>query len=323
MDSAVTKRGRPSKPFIARQQAHWGEIIQGPVRFEERVVTALITMPRLDRQTVAEFTPAEGTELSVTPSYALKALKGVRMYLDSLGLFSMGGHLRLRSNIRVGCGSGSSTCDIVAAMKAVAVAFRVVPHPMELQTLCWQIERASDPLALGASAPVLYASRCGKLIKRYAHNLPDLICLGFDTASTKMVSTEELAARESYSERDIEQFSEVLILAERGIQDGSAALLADAATESARLNQERLPIDSFGQILEASYEVGALGISSSHSGTVAAALFSPDVQFLADRLEELQRHLSGFGCSDVGMFTVGKKAAQLMPRQAAMTRTAM
>jgi uncharacterized protein involved in propanediol utilization len=88
------------------------------------------------------------------------------------------------------------------------------------------------------------------------------------------------------------------------IQRSQVSGLASAATDSARLNQPRVPTRGFEELVRMVSEAGASGLSVSHSGTVAAAIFDPARQGLRYRMGELAAALSAIGCSDVCPFEV-------------------
>src|SRR3954468_17931978 len=78
-------RGRTS---TFTQATHWGELVQGPFRHRGRLITALITLPRRDLSSTAEFTPFPG-ELTVDPGWCTKAARAARLVLDRAGGLDM------------------------------------------------------------------------------------------------------------------------------------------------------------------------------------------------------------------------------------------
>lgn len=306
IDSLITSGPGEGSPGVVVQTSHHGELIQGPVNHRNRRITGLITLPRNDRFTVAHFQPKRGREIVVSPSYAHKARKAARWLLDDAGLPHIGGSLCLGSNITPGSGNGSSTADIVAALRAVAISFGLQLSPMSIQKIAWLIEGASDPIALlnSRSVPV-YGSRTGEVIKFIPATLPAMTCLGFNAAPGVSVETEGLIGRESYTEEEVSEFASILRQAENGIRKKRVDIVASASTQSASLNQQHVALPNFVSLVRICREEGAFGLACSHSGTVAAAIFSPYMSGIASHLEKLAKRLAHEGCVDIGVFEVG------------------
>ena len=65
-----------------------------------------------------------------------------------------------------------------------------------IQRLCWEIEGASDPLALVSNGEVVvYSSRTGEIVRRLGQPLPSMVCLGFKQRPGQVVLTESLVGR--------------------------------------------------------------------------------------------------------------------------------
>ncbi len=176
---------------------------------------------------------------------------------------------------------------------------------LAIQALDWEIEGAADPLALIAHGrSVLYGSRTGQIIRWFSRPLPAMMCLGFNTAPGQVVLTAELAKRTTYSMAEESTFERILLRATGAIESGNLEDLATAATDSARLNQERLACRNFESIVQLAQEAGALGVSISHSGTVATAIFAPTVAGHDPRVLSLTEALRALGCDAISPFRV-------------------
>ncbi|WP_372719232.1 hypothetical protein [Novipirellula sp.] len=300
------ERRRQSTPAAATcsQFTHWGELIQGPVEHRGRIVTGLITLPRFDLCSTATFTPHDGP-LCIHPKWCTKANLAVQRVLQLTGNSDCGGTLVIRSNIPLGCGAGGTTADVTASIRAVSRAFGVDLPPDEVQAIDWEIERAADPLALIANGDVvLYGSRIGETIKRLRTPLPSMRCLAFNPAPGRQVLTEEVARNTHYTVSEVKDFRGILSRAIAAIQSGNIGELAVAATESARLNQTRVMIPDFNFNVDRCLAAGALGMSVSHSGTVAAAIFDPADSQVDARMNELAAKFVASGYSHVASFDV-------------------
>jgi uncharacterized protein involved in propanediol utilization len=294
----------PGQTTTFTQATHWGELVQGPFRHRGRLITALITLPRRDLSSTAEFTPFPG-ELTVDPGWCTKAARAARLVLDRAGGLDMGGRLQLRTNIPLGCGSGSTTADVTATIRAVGEALGLRLSAGQVQRMDWTIERAADPLALlEVGRAVVYGSRSGETVRWLTRTLPPMRCLAFNTRPGETVLTEELASRTEYCPAEEAAFRDILHRASAAIESGRLGDLARAATDSARLNQGRLPTRHFDELLRMSSGAGGAGLALSHSGTVGAVLFDPGLADLEIRVADLADGLRALGCGDVVPFNV-------------------
>ena len=104
---------------------HHGELIQGVFEGEKaRLHRVLVTLPALRLKSEARFETSEITNLTVDPAHKAKAAAAARLTLDLLKTTD-GGTLSIKSSIPVGRGYGSSTADVVAAIRAVSSAHEV------------------------------------------------------------------------------------------------------------------------------------------------------------------------------------------------------
>ncbi len=297
---------RISQNGVAIQSSHWGEIIQGPTRDKRgNVRTALITLPRADKVAVAEFHLKAGRQINVFPSWKQRSLDAARLVLDNYEIGDCGGDLLVLDNIPAGKGAGGSSANVIAAIAAAAAAAGIWISREEVQRTAFEVEGASDPLALGSGrATAVYGSRSGEVVEWVSSPLPRMECLGFVTDPDAIVLTSGLVGRENYSADEIASFRQILRVAKRGIEARRVDLIAEAATESALLNQQRVVTRRLGDVLLIAKEAGAKGISVSHSGVVASAIFDPGTPDLASRTNWASACLRGIGAADVRPFSV-------------------
>lgn len=234
-------------------------------------------------------------ELTVAPSWCRKAERAARLVLERAGRPELGGTLRIRTNIPLGCGCGSTTADVTATIRAVgkAVGLRLTSEQVQRQD--WEAEGAADPPASGRA--VVYGSRTGQIVRRLHRPLPAMSCLGFNTRPGVIVLTEELASRTEYSLKEEVAFREVL-------GQASAAIEAGRLIPPARLNQSRLPTHRFDELIRLILKAGAAGLAVSHSGTVGAALFDPEIPDLGSRVADLGTALGSLGYDNISAFSV-------------------
>lgn len=289
----------------ALQESHFGELIQGPVYHNNRIVTAVVTLPRHDRYSIARVVVNSDVETAKKPTHATRACQGAQEVLRLAGGDMTRLGLTLNSNIRAGSGGGSSTADILATIRATCNAVHFTMSNEAMQQLCWEIEGASDPLMICRHEAVLYGSRCGTVIRYFGRPLPEMICLGFDTSSNTEVLTSSLVGRENYSWKDVCEFRRCLSLFEQGLVMNDAKTIGEAATLSAELNQPRLQTRSFEKLQNLAKSVGSIGFTISHSGTVASFLFERTDLSVCARVQDASDGLQSLGCGDISTFSVG------------------
>ncbi|MQA12404.1 MAG: GHMP kinase [Pseudonocardiaceae bacterium] len=278
---------------------HHGEILQGVFRDHAGVpCRGLVTLPMADLGTYAEFVrqpdrPAE--QLTVSPADRSKALRATA---DTVPLCARlarhpvcGGQLRLTSHIPVGLGMGSSTSDIIAAVRAVAASFGVELAPATIARLAVRAERASDPLML-ENRPLLFAQREGQVLEVLGASLPRVIVVGCTTGGGRPVDTLALPPVEH---TDVDTFELLRTALRRAITAADPALLGWVSTESARSNQRLLVKEELGVLEGVADAVGAVGVQVAHSGNVAGVLFDPATRELRRRLRQCVHALRGNG----------------------------
>lgn len=96
---------------------HHGELLQGAFTGPSGApVRALVTLPCPLHTTRATFTPVPGGEVTVSPPWKEKARRAAELALDGRHLRT-GGHLDLVGDAPLGRGFGSSTSDVLAAVR--------------------------------------------------------------------------------------------------------------------------------------------------------------------------------------------------------------
>ena len=286
-------------PAVGRGTAigHHGEVLQGAVRDASgRLRRALVSLPCTRFRASATFEP-DGGPLRVSPAGKVKALRAAALLLDRLGLQDEGGMLSVESGIPQAWGLGSSTADVVAALRAVARAFRARLTAEEIATLAVRAEVASDSTMFGESA-VLFAQREGAVLEYFGWPLPPMELLGFNADPAGAgIDTLDLPPAE-YTWREVEAFRPLLGLLRHGLRTRDAALVGRVASASARVNQRFLPTPGFRELERIAADAGAAGVQVAHSGVVAGLLFDaadPRVQERVDRARTRLEEALGIG----------------------------
>ena len=258
---------------VGRCRGHHGELIQGALRDGDRIVPCLVSVPLPTKSASARLELFAAPRLEVVPPWKHKALEAVRLALDELGRGGATGRLTLDGAIRPGLGLGSSTADVVAAIRAAADAVGESLSPPDMARIAVKAELAGDPLMFDQPA-LLYAQREGRIVESWGDWYPDFQLFSFPLAPGGGGGVDTLAlAKLAFSDRDLEDFQAILGQAREGFRTRDPAKVASAATRSAMLNQRRLPLPRFDAFLALAEAVGALGVQIAHSGIYAGLLF--------------------------------------------------
>jgi uncharacterized protein involved in propanediol utilization len=266
---------------------HHGELLQGGVRWEGEVVSCLITLPvgGVGSQVwyVAEgagrvlalggglAAACPGGLVEVVPAWKGKAARAAALALAFVGA-PVAGRLEIECSVATGVGLGSSTCDVVAAIRAVCGAYGVEVGAADVARLAVEAEGAADPIMFDGEM-VLFAQRRGRVLEWFGSWVPPYVVLSIDTdPGGPGVDTLSLPVPH-YTDADLDAFESMVGRARLAFQQRDLAALAAVATESATLNQRFVPLRNFPEICDLAAEYRALGVQISHSGTVAGILF--------------------------------------------------
>lgn len=288
---------------------HHGEILQGVfLDADGRRCAGLVTLPMDGPGSRAEFLRRPGTPpeaLTAVPAGRTKAVRAAALALaqcaERTGQPPCGGELRLSGDIPVGLGMGSSTSDVIAAVRAVADSYGLRLAPESVARLAVRAELACDPL-MWDGRPVLFAQREGRVLEVLGPALPPLVVVGCALGAGAPVDTLSLPAPEP-DEDEVRAFERLRTLLRRAVAAADARLLGQVATESARLGQRRLRHPEFEALLTVSRRAGAVGVQIAHSGAVAGVLFEPAAPGLRHRVRGCLRALDAHGIPATRTFT--------------------
>lgn len=293
-------RPRAGVGFAGR---HHGEILQGarwppgdhgvtePVPF-------LVTMPVPEHGSRARFVPRPGELLEVEPAWKVKAARAARCALDFLGERRSGGRLSVDCPVPPGLGLGSSTSDVVAAIRAVCDAHGALIEPRQLARLAVETERAIDPIMFEEA--VLFDPRQGRVLEHWQGGLPEFFVVSVDTDPLGGgIDTLSLAVPR-YTRAELTEYEELIRRARAAFRARDALAMAEVATRSAELNQRILPMRGFAELLALAHQAGCLGLQIAHSGTVAGFLFDCAARDEAE--DRLRPALRALGMRCLGAF---------------------
>ncbi|GGP66200.1 GHMP family kinase ATP-binding protein [Saccharothrix coeruleofusca] len=286
-EAATTVLDRPPltggpPPAVGRGRAacHHGELLQGCFpdgRGGRR--NGLVTLPVAEPATHAEFRRDRAlspSDIRVDPpdrtNTARAAALAVAECARRTGQRPDGGRVLLRGGVPVGVGMGSSTSDLIAAVRAVADSYGTTLPARVVAAIAVRVETASDPLMLD-DRPLLFAQREGTVIEVLGDRLPPLVVVSCLTGGGAPVDTAALPS-DDYDDEEVEVFAGLRADIRRAIRRGDPELLGRVCTRSARLNQRRLPKPELPLLIEVAERAGAVGVQVAHSGNVAGVLFA-------------------------------------------------
>ncbi|MEV1295871.1 GHMP kinase [Pseudonocardia sp. NPDC049635] len=288
---------------------HHGELLQGFFRGPGGTPRpGLVTLPSPAAGVHARFRPdPELTGVTVHPPGRTKAARAAGLALRRVTPpgAPWGGRLRLAGPVTPGLGMGSSTADVVAAVRAVADACGAVPDPHTVARIAVAAEGASDPLMFDDPAARLFAQRDGVVVEVLGPSLPPLLVLGCLLDGGRPVDTPagEPAVPAA---RLVDAYEELRDRLRAALAVGDPAGVAAVATRSARLHRTD---DQLDRLLAAAEVPGVLGVQIAHSGSVAGLLVDPAGADPAVVVERADRALRATGLAVTGPFVVGTGSA--------------
>jgi uncharacterized protein involved in propanediol utilization len=278
--------------------AHHGEILQGV--FPDRYgVTrrGLVTLPCPALGTNATFFPDAKSESRIhpCPQWCAKAARAAEITLKHYAPCApSGGELVLDSSIQPGIGMGSSTSDVVAAIRTVADCYGLPLTVADVARLAVAAEGASDSIMMGDRV-VLFAQREGRVLEFIGYDPIPLLVISCDTDPTgKGIDTLKHPAA-TYSDVEEREFKVLLGALRHAVSTGDAVLLGRVASASARINQRYTPKSRLNELFGIADETGAVGVQVAHSGTVVGLLFDARDSTAHNRVKRCQQTLEQEG----------------------------
>ncbi|TWH20831.1 hypothetical protein [Prauserella rugosa] len=291
---------RPAARASAR--CHHGELLQGVFLDDRgRARSALVTLPVPHRRVHAEFRLERGGGFTVNPADRTKALRAARMTVAIHAGESalVGGRLRIESDVPIGIGMGSSTSDVVAAIRAVSACLGLRLPAKRIGELAVLAEGACDPVMFD-QRPRLFAQREAETLEELAAALPPLAVLGCVTGSGAPVDT--LALGSGPLPADVDEFERLRAELRVALAESDVERLGRVCTASARHNQRILPKPELPALERIARRSGAAGVQIAHSGNVAGLVFADTGGDTDARIRRATRLLHDEGIPVTGTF---------------------
>lgn len=242
--------------------------------------------------------------LLVLPAWKTKAERAARLALAFIGA-PISGRLEIECTVATGVGLGSSTSDVVAAIRAACDAYGLRLGAADVARLAMEAEAAVDPIMFEGEV-VLFAQRQGRVLESFGSWIPAFTVLSLDT-DLDGAGVDTLALpRPDYTTADLNLFESLVGRAREAFRQRDIAAIAAVATESAVLNQSFLAMRRFPELCAFAREHRALGVQISHSGTLAGVLFDARrVPVVGDSVAQLMHQASALGVRPLGLFKTG------------------
>jgi uncharacterized protein involved in propanediol utilization len=279
---------------------HHGEILQGAYPRAGTLIPCLITMPGRGCGSTVRYAMTQ-EPLRVLPAWKVKAAEAARLALGHLDRAPLG-VLDIDCSVETGIGLGSSTSDVVAAIRAVCAACGVRLAPERVARIAVAAEGAADPIMFEDEV-VVFAQRHGEVLESFGGSMPALTVLSLDMDPGRGGIETLSLPFPNYTPAELSVLENLLGAAREAFRVRDAAAIARIATASAKLNQRFVPLRSFDGICALAESHDALGVQISHSGTVAGILFDPErVPLHSDVLVRACADAQALGARPLGRF---------------------
>ncbi|CDI11936.1 GHMP kinase [Agrobacterium pusense] len=298
-----TRASRPLRVGVGRAIAHHGELLQGVFTDDEgRLHRGLVTLPLPQVESIATFWPDNGEDIRTRPANRSKAAYAARLAFQELGCSQATGCLTIETSIPMGYGYGSSTADVVAAIRAAAAASNSVLHRSSICRLAVAAETASDALVFDEQA-VIFAQREGRVIEYLPGDFPPLYVVGFRSNDDTTIDTLGMAPVR-YESTEIETFRVLRGLIRRAIREQNAPLLGRVSTASATINQRYLPKRYFGVLRQICGDSGGCGVQVAHTGPLMGVLVDAKASDAMRRTAVIAASARDLGFTNIVSFAV-------------------
>ncbi|AJX33255.1 kinase [Burkholderia oklahomensis] len=268
---------------VGNAPATFGELVQGrePVSGDDFLITLPITLTSTAR--FCRFRHSD--RLYVFPASKRKSLKAATLFFDRFGIRT-GGVLQICSDVSEGKGLASSSSDIVATLRALAVCFEIPLSPDDMCAIIREIE-PTDGVMFDESVAFFHRRvELGKVMGK----LPKICILAIDEGGT-IDTVEYNGHRFEFSRDEADQYAALLADVDAAISRSDVRQIGRAATLSAQMHQKRNPKRTLRQLEALMREVGADGIVNCHSGTFIGLCFDASHPDALDTIAHAERTL--------------------------------
>lgn len=248
------------KKGVGRSTGTFGELAQG----EKNGQPFLFTLP-VPLTSKVWFVPTHSPGVRSDHPYKRKAIYAAELALKRAGM-SVGGTLYFSSQIPVSKGMASSSADITAAVRAVAMSVGIDFTDSAIAEIAAAVEPTDGVMYQGINA---VNQKTGELLYSYP-NFPELFLIGYDSGG-RLNTQQYYRMKGEYSAAAKLQMAQLFDEMHDSLLSGSVPAILSAVTKSAKLNEELLPKPFFSLFAELAKRF-ELGVIVGHSGTVIGLL---------------------------------------------------
>ncbi len=242
----------------------FGEIVQGRLSNGEDF---LVTLP-IDLWSTCELACTKISGPLVIDCDLEKSRSVLSLVLEELGVHR-GYHIacNFTRNIPVGKGLSSSTADMLATLRAIQEVFGFLLDERFISRIFAAIE-PHDALHYNASAA--YNHRKGQIIHDFKY-IPAYTIIVVDNGG--VLDTLQYNRAVSFSEAETCLYDELFARLQGAFEKRDDRLIAQCATESARMHAMARKSEFLGKAVGIFEKVSSLGVVATHSGTCVGFLF--------------------------------------------------
>jgi uncharacterized protein involved in propanediol utilization len=274
----------PSDVGSGKAFGSFGEIVQGRLSTGEDF---LVTLP-IDLWSTCELTCTRINGPLVIECALKKSQALLQLVLEELAV-SWGYHITcsFTSDIPIGKGLGSSTADMLAALRALQEVFG---FPLNEQFISRTFAAVEPHDALHYNASTAYNHRKGRLIHDFNY-VPAYTIVAVDNGGVvdTLAYNQDLRFRSDITRRYDELFRRL----QEAFKAHDDATIAMCATESARLHAQVQGSEFLETALAFRNDMSCLGVVATHSGTCAGFLFPSSDPQIEEAVKQIREHFAG------------------------------
>ncbi|MGY3802630.1 GHMP family kinase ATP-binding protein [Pigmentibacter ruber] len=196
-------------------------------------------------------------------------------------------NFEIDSKIPRGKGLASSTAELTAVILAISKAFNKNLSDNEISNLLISVDKSSDGVFLPGISYINHLK--GHVYKKFQH-IPSLSFIIVDSGGEISTQKFDRILARNVSLKHENSLRAALKIIKEGFLTKNSKLIAQAATISARINQNVLYKDPFETLVNGTKEYGGLGVNCAHTGTVLGVMFdhkNTDQHSLLERVKTL------------------------------------
>lgn len=310
------RQGVDVRGAAAAATGTFGELLQGALPDGSDF---LVTLP-IALRSHASFRLGHGDDLVVYPSHKHKSWTVARRMLDAAG--HPGGTLVIDSAVPTGKGLASSSADLVATARAVGRCLGLPVGPADVQG--WI--RGVEPTDGVMYDHVVAFDHCAVRLLEDLGPVPALAVVALDEGG-RLDTVRFNRERPPFDAAARRRYAELLAALRTALATGDLPTVGAVTTESSRLAQRTNPKRTHDALLGVVDDVGALGVVTTHSGTMTGLLLDaahPDHPVALVAAQERCAAIAAAHRATTGVFrTVPAAAGADHPWQAGDPRRAL